>query len=105
MRISVDFKTIDPKITEEIIITAAFGTSGTDKYIMTLKDSGVESFSCIIEISESLIIQPSTRPNQEQTHKKHSVTGSTKPKQLPEDIVLKQSISQSLLRNLKSSHK
>ena len=36
--ISVDIKTTDPKITEEIIITGAFGTSGTNKYFMNLKD-------------------------------------------------------------------
>ena len=44
MQISIDFKTIDPKINEEIIITGAFGIRGTNKYVMTLKDSGVESF-------------------------------------------------------------
>ena len=60
MQISVDFKIIDPKITEEMLITGAFGKSGTNKYAMTLKASGVESFSCIIKIFESVIIQPST---------------------------------------------
>ena len=96
MQISVDFKIIDPKITEEMVITGAFGKSGTNKYAMTLKASGVESFSCIIKISESVIIQPSTGRIQEQTHKKHLVTGTIKPKKLIEDIVLKQSISQPL---------
>ena len=38
VHISVDFKTIYPKITEEIIITGAFGTSGTNKYVITLKE-------------------------------------------------------------------
>ena len=45
VHISFDFKTSDPNIAEEMIITGAFGTSGTNKYEMTLKDSGVESFS------------------------------------------------------------
>ena len=44
VQISVDFKKIDPKITEEMIITGKFGTSGTNKYVITLKDSGVGSF-------------------------------------------------------------
>ena len=79
MQISVDFKTMDPIITEEIIITGAFGTSGTNNYIVSLKDSGVKSFSCIIKISESVIIQPSTGRIQEQTHKKHLVTRKIKP--------------------------
>ena len=55
VQISVDFKTIDPKITEEMIITGAFGTSGTNKYVMTLKEPGVESFLCIIKVLESFI--------------------------------------------------
>ena len=38
VQISVDLKTIYPKITEEIIITGAFGTSGTNKYVITLKE-------------------------------------------------------------------
>ena len=50
MQISVDLKIIDPKITEEMVITGAFGKSSINKYAMTLKASGVESFSCIIKI-------------------------------------------------------
>ena len=38
LQISVDFKTIDSGITEEIIITGSFGTSGTNKYVITLKE-------------------------------------------------------------------
>ena len=56
MQIFVDFKIIDPKITEEMIINRAFGTSGTYKYVINLKDSGVESLSCIIKILGSIII-------------------------------------------------
>ena len=58
MHISVDFKTIDPKI------TGAFGTSGTNKYVITLKEPGVESLSCIIKLLESVIIQPADGPVQ-----------------------------------------
>ena len=54
-----------------MIITGAFGTSGINKYVMTLKDSGVESFSCIIKILESGIIQPDDLPIQEKTHNRH----------------------------------
>ena len=62
IQISIDFKIIDPKITEEMIIAGALGTSGTNKYVMTLKESCVESFSCIIKISGPVIIQLSTGP-------------------------------------------
>ena len=55
MQISVNFKIIDPKITEEMVITGAFGKSGTNKYAMTLKASGVESFLCIIKYRSLLI--------------------------------------------------
>ena len=41
VQIYVDLKKKDPKITKEKIITGAFGTSGTNKYVMTLKESGV----------------------------------------------------------------
>ena len=94
VQISVDFKTIDPKITEEMIITGAFGTSGTNKYVMTLKESGVESFSCIIKVFESVIIKPADRPIPEQTHKRHSVTRRIRSKHLQKSIVQKQSVSQ-----------
>ena len=64
MQISIDFKTIGPIITEEMIITSALRTSGTNSYGMTLKDSGVESFSCIIKVLEFVIIHLSTTTTQ-----------------------------------------
>ena len=73
VQMSVDIKTTDPKITEEMVITGAFGTSGTNKYVMTLKEYCVESLSCIIKVLESVIIQPDDGTIKEQTHKKHSV--------------------------------
>ena len=45
-----------------MITTGAFVTSVTNKYVMTLKDSGAESFSCIIKVSESILIQPVDGP-------------------------------------------
>ena len=42
-----------------MVITDAFGTSGINRYAMTLKDKGVESISCIIKVSDPVIIQPS----------------------------------------------
>jgi len=97
MQISVDFKTMDPIITEEIIITGAFGTSGTNNYIVSLKDSGVKSFSCIINISKSVVIHPSTGLNKEQTHKTHLVTRTNKPETLHESNILKNSLSKALV--------
>ena len=96
VQISVDFKTINPKITEEMIITGAFVTSGTNKYEITLKDSGVESFSFIIKLLEPVIIQPADGPIQGQTHKMHSVTISIKYDEPYKCIVLKQDTSQPL---------
>ena len=96
MQISVVFEILYPKIADKIFITGAFKTSGINKYAMNPKDKGVESLSCIIKISEPVIIQLSTGKIQEQTHKKHSVTGTIKPKQLLEDVVLKLSVSQPL---------
>ena len=55
MQISVDFKIIDPKTTEEIVITGAFVKSDINKYAMTLKASGVESFLCIIKYRSLLL--------------------------------------------------
>ena len=69
---------------------------------MTLKGSGVESFSCIIKISESIIIQPADGPIQEQTHKKYSVTRIIKSKQLLK-IIVQNGLSHShRLHNLKT---
>ena len=102
MQICVDFEIIDPKITEEMVITDLFGTSGINKYYMTLKDKGMESFSCIIKILDTVIIQPYTGKIQEQTHKKHSVTRTIKSKQLLEDVLLKSLYHSHCLRNLKS---
>ena len=96
MQLSVDFKKIDPKITEEMIITGAFGTSGINKYVITLKDSIVESFSCIIKVSYYVITQPSDGPIQDQIHKKHSTIQTIRPKQRLKGVVLKQSILQPL---------
>ena len=84
-----------------MIITGAFGTSGTNKYVMTLKESGVESFSCIIKVSESVTIQPADGPIQEQTHKKHSLTRIIRSRYLMKRIVQKYSISQRPFENLK----
>ena len=97
MQISVDFKTIDPKITEEVIITGALGPGGDNNYVMTLKDSGVESFLCIKEILQPVIIQPSTGQIQEQTLKENSVSRTIRPKTLLESTVPKHSISVPLL--------
>ena len=42
VQISVDLKTTDSKITEEMIITGAFGSGSNNKYVMNLKESVVE---------------------------------------------------------------
>jgi len=97
MQISVDFKTTDSKITEEVIITGALGPGGDNNYVMTLKDSGVESFLCIKEILQPVIIQPSTGQIQEQTLKENSVSRTIRPKTLLESTVPKHSISVPLL--------
>ena len=55
MKISIDLKTIDPQITAQMVITDVFGTSGTNKYAMTLKDSDVESLSCVIKYRSLLL--------------------------------------------------
>ena len=52
------------------------------------------SFSCIIKVSESFIIQMDNGPVQEKTHKNHLVTKRIRSKHLLKNIVQKQSISQ-----------
>ena len=63
---------------------------------MTLKGSSVESFSCIIKVSEPVIIQPVDGPIKGQTHKNHSLTRRIKSTEPPKRIVLKQETSQPL---------
>ena len=94
VQISFDFKTIEPKINEEIIITGAFGTRCTNEFVINLKESGVEQLSCIIKVLEYVIILPAYGPIQEQTNKKHSIIRRIRYKCLLKIIVWKQSISQ-----------
>ena len=88
MQISVDFKKIDPIITEEIIITGEFGKSDTNNYIVSLKDLGGKLLSCIINLSDSVIIHQSNGLIQEQKHKKKLVTRTNKPETLLERVIL-----------------
>ena len=108
MQISVDFKSTDPKITKEFIITAAFRTGGDISYALALKESGVESFMCIVRSSEAVIIQPYSRTVQAQTSTEHTATTPTKHslpllqsvsdiQTFPESMVPQKSISQLLL--------
>ena len=76
-----------------MIITDAFGTSGTNKYFMTLKESGMESFSCIIKVLEYVNIKSSHGQVQEQTHKKYLVTRRIRSKRLLKSVVWKKFIS------------
>ena len=55
MQISIDLRTINPQITAQMVITDVFGTSGNNKYAMTLKDSDVESLSCVIKYRSLLL--------------------------------------------------
>ena len=94
MKISVDLKTTDPKIIEEVIITGALGTGADNNYVMNLKDSGVESFLCIKEILHPVIIQTSTGKIQEQKLKENSSSRTIRPKTLLESTVPKKILSQ-----------
>ena len=80
-----------------MIITGALGPGGDNNYVMTLKDSGVESFLCIKEILQPVIIQPYTGKIQGKTLKENSVSRTIRPKTLPENTVPKHSISVPLL--------